>query len=494
VTNSILKSGPSGGQRQRLLENARQCLAQQRLPEAAKAYAAVLDLDPGCVEAFAQLGHLLFHFKLYAESLKYVQKAVQLAPASPKLNLLMAAVLRKLGRLDESAECCLRETKISPTDADAHYNLGLARQSLHRPHEALESYQQAVKLRPDYVDAIMGMVMVLRQIGDDPAALKWLERVLILAPANAEAHWEAATILLAQGQFERGWQEYEWRWKLKERSVPVPHFEQPLWDGKDLGGRRILLHCEQGFGDVIQFSRYAALVAERHGEVILGCAEALRPIMETIPGVTTVVTSRQDHPPFDVHAPLMSLPAIFGTTLATVPRQIPYVRMPAAKSAWSPVVKDLSGLKVGLAWAAESASANSHIRSMSLDYFKPLLKLPGFDWYSLQVGKAAGEMATPELVGQITDLGRHFADFGDTARAMAELDLVISVDTCVAHLAGALGKWVWTLLPFEVDWRWMIGRSDSPWYPTMRLFRQPARGDWASVVSQIQAALPEIGK
>lgn len=473
-----------------MLAHARQCLAQQRLQEAAKGYAAVLDVDPGCVEAYGQLGNLFFHFKLYPDSLKYLHKAVQLAPTAPRLHLMLAAVLRKLGRLEESADCCLRETQISPMDADAHFNLGLARRSLNRPREALESYRCAVKLRPDYVDAIMGMAMMLRQTDDHLAALEWFERALTLEPGNAEAHWETATILLSQGEFERGWREYEWRWKLKNRTSPVPHFEQPLWDGRDLGGQRILLHCEQGFGDVIQFSRYAALVADRHGEVILGCAEALRPIMETVPGVAAVVTSRQDHPPFAAHAPLLSLPGIFGTTLATVPQKVPYLRAPKAKPPVSRWINDLPGFQIGLVWAAESTSANTHLRSMSLNCLEPLLKLPGIQWYSLQVGRAADELARTGFDRRIMDLGRHFADFGDTARAIDELDLVLSVDTCVAHLAGALGTPVWTLLSFDVDWRWMIGRSDTPWYPTMRLFRQTSRGDWASVISQIQAALP----
>jgi hypothetical protein len=223
----------------------------------------------------------------------------------------------------------------------------------------------------------------------------------------------------------------------------------------------------------------------------LGCPESLRPIMETVQGVTQVVTSRRDHPPFDVHAPLMSLPAIFGTTGETIPRQIPYLRAPAAPSSSCPWINDLPGLKVGLVWAAESASSNTHIRSLALDFFKPLLHRPGIQWYSLQVGRAAEELEAPAFAGRIVDLGRRFADFGDTARAIAELDLVISVDTCVAHLAGALGKPVWTLLPFDVDWKWMIDRADSPWYPTMRLFRQPKRGDWPGTISQIEIALPD---
>jgi hypothetical protein len=253
------------------------------------------------------------------------------------------------------------------------------------------------------------------------------------------------------------------------------------------------LHGEQGFGDVIQFSRYAALVAERGGTVILGCPEALRPMMETVPGVAEVVTSRENHPPFDVHAPLLSLPAILGTTVETIPRQIPYLRAPAPAASASPwITHDLPGLKVGLVWAAESASANTQLRSMGLDALAPLADLPGIHWHSLQVGRAAESLATSAFAGRIADWGPRFADFGDTARAMSELDLVISVDTCVAHLAGALGKPVWTLLPFDVDWRWLLRRTDSPWYPTMRLFRQTTRGDWPGVIAQVGVALRNI--
>jgi len=492
VHNLISPCRPEVEPRRRLLESARQHLGQRRLPAAAKAYAAVLDQEPDCVEALGQLGFLWFQFGCYAESLACLQKAVQFAPTQPKLHLLLGAVLRKLGRWEESADCCLRETEISPADADAHYNLGLARQSLKPPGEALAAFQQAVSLRPDYVDALVGLGQALRQTGDHLAALESLERAVVLEPARAEAHCELATLLLSLGRFERGWSEYEWRWQLNDRTLPPTRFAQPLWDGQDLGGRRILLHCEQGFGDVIHFSRYAALVAERHGTVILGCPESLRPIMETVRGVTEVAVSRRGHPSFEVQVPLMSLPAIFGTTVETVPRQIPYLRAPAAKPASPPWVKDAPGLKVGLVWAADSASPNAWLRSLPLDCCEPLLALPGIHWYSLQVGLAADALAEPAFAGRLADLGRRLADFGDTARAIAALDLVISVDTCVAHLAGALGKPVWTLLPFDADWRWMIGRADSPWYPTMRLLRQSQRGDWPGVISQVAIALRDL--
>jgi Flp pilus assembly protein TadD len=483
--------------RRRLLDNARQHLGQRRLLEAAKAYFGVLAQEPDCVEALGQLGSLLFQFEKYGESLTCLQKAARFAPKTPKLNLLMGAVLRKLGRLEESAACCLREVRLSPTDADAHYNLGLVLQSLGRAGEAVESFKRAAKLRPGYVDAIVGAGTALRQTGDAEAAVESFERAIGLEPANARPHWELGATLLSLGRFERGWKEYEWRWKLKDFTTPPARFEQPLWDGKNLGGRRILLHCEQGFGDIIQFSRYATLVADRNGVVILGCPESLRPVMETIRGVREVVTTRRDLPHFDTHAPLMSLPAIFGATLETVPREIPYLRVPPQVPSSPRWVNELPGLKAGLVWNGSPTNQHGRNRSLRLDFFGPLLHLPGIHWHSLQVGGAADELAMPAFAGRIADLGRRFASFGDTAQAIGELDLVISVDTSVAHLAGALGKPVWTLLPFEAEWRWLIGREDSPWYPTMRLFRQTAPGDWPGLLERVRrelAAMPKGGR
>ena len=485
---------PVAGNRRRLLENARQHLGQRRPLEAAKAYFGVLAEEPDCVEALGQLGSLLFQFKRYGESLECLQKAGRIAPKTPKLNLLMGAVLRELGRLEESAACCRREIRLLPSDADAHYNLGLVLQSLGRAGEAVESFQQAMRLRPGYVDAMVGAGTALRQRGDAEAALDSFERAIDLEPANAKPHWELGTTLLSLGRFERGWKEYEWRWKLKDFTIPPARFKQPLWDGKDLGGRRILLHCEEGFGDIIQFCRYASLVADRNGEVILGCPEPVRPVLETIRGVREVVTSRRDLPQFDTHAPLTSLPAIFATTMETVPREIPYLRVPPQDPSSPRWVNELPGLKVGLVWAGSPTNRNGRNRSLRLDFFGPVLDLPGIHWHSLQFGGAADELAMTAFAVRIADLGRRFTSFGDTAQAIGELDLVISVDTSVAHLAGALGKPVWTLLPFEADWRWMMQREDSPWYPTMRLFRQTSPGDWPGLLERVRRELAAMPK
>jgi tetratricopeptide (TPR) repeat protein len=479
---------PATGDPRQILQTARQLLNDRRFPEAARAFAAVLKVQPDCVEAHAQLGQLFFQANELPAALGCLQQAAKISPEMPRLNALMAAVFRKLNRLVESAACCERESRVSPDDPDAHYNLALARQTLQQIPEAIVSYRAALRLRPDYLDALLGLGRSFRQDRQTEAALKCFTEAVQLTPSDARANWELGTTQLALGQFRAGWKGFEWRWKLPDFTTPPPRYEQPQWDGRDLSGRRIFLHCEQGYGDVIQFSRYAALVAARGGHVMLGCPKPLQSLIQTVPGVAEVVTTRQNLPPFDTHAPLMSLPAIFGTTLETIPAAIPYIHprtSPPAK--W---VEDLPGKKVGIAWAGSSAHSNDANRSLPPAFLKPLLKLTGLRWYSLQVGEAAQALAHPDFAG-IVDLGSRFGDFHDTAEAIRELDLVLAVDTAVAHLAGAMGKTVWLLLPYEAEWRWMTAREDSPWYPTMRLFRQATPGNWEELLESVAF---EVGK
>ena len=480
---------PLTGNPHQLLEAARKLLKDQRPLEAARAFAAVLAVQPDCVEALAQLGQLFFQFNELPAALNSLQQAVKLSPEMPKLNALTAAVLRKMGRLEESVLYCEREILVSPQDADAHYNLAIARQTLQRVPEAIDSYRTALRLRPHYLDALIGLGTALRQIGQTEAAVKCFADAVRLDPSHARAHWELGTTKLALGHYLEGWKEFEWRWKLADFTTPVPRFDQPLWDGRELDGRRIFLHCEQGYGDVIQFSRYAALVAQRGGKVLLGCPEPLRSLMETVPGVAEVVTTRRDLPPFDTQAPLMSLPAIFGTTLETIPVTIPYIHPRSSSLPEGKWVENFSGKKVGLVWVGSPAHRNDANRSLPLEFFKPLLGLPNIRWYSLQVGNATQSLAHPDFAGKIVDLGSRFGSFENTAEAIGELDLVLSVDTAVAHLAGALGKPVWLLLPFEAEWRWLTVREDSPWYPTMHLFRQSAPGNWKELLERVAGGL-----
>ena len=478
---------PVTGDARQLLNKAHSLLSDKLGVEAARAFAAVLKVQPDCVEALAPLGQLLFQFNELPAALGCLQQAARLSPEMPRLNALMAAVLRKMGRWPESALCCEREICVSPSDPDAHYNLALARQTLQQIEPAIAGYETALRLRPGYLDALLGLGRSLRQAGRAEAALNCFADAVRLSQSDARAHWEFGITQLALGQFLTGWKEFEWRWKLPDFTTPVAEFKQPLWDGGDLAGKRILLHCEQGNGDVIQFSRYATLVANRGGKVILACPETLRSLMETVPGVMQVVTTRRDLPHFDTHAPLMSLPAIFGTTLEGIPATVPYIHPRSLASPGVKWVGDAPEKKVGVVWAGASAHANDANRSMPFEFLKPLLSLPGIRWYSLQVGKAAEVLV--DGAGEVVDLGSRFEHFEDTAGATSELDLVISVDTAVAHLAGAMGKPVWLLLPFEAEWRWMTLREDSPWYPTMRLFRQSAPGDWKELIKRVACHL-----
>jgi Tfp pilus assembly protein PilF len=479
---------------QDLRKNVRDLLAvaqrdsqQNRLIEAARNYLAVTRLQPDCFEAFCQLGIILNRLNQLNEAVPCLQTALRLNPECPQLHLFLGGILKKLGRFEAAAACCRREIEMDPANADAHYNLGLVLQNLERPEEAMAAYQKAIELRPGYADALVNLGFVLRQALKTEAALRCFEAAVRYEPQSARAHWERCATLLALGDFARGWPEYEWRWKQKNFASPPPQFSQPRWDGSALDGRRIFLYPEQGYGDTIQFARYAPLVAQRGGEVIMGCPPPLRPLMETVRGVREVATSRANLPLFDVYAPLMSLPVIFKTTLEAIPAEIPYLAPP--RDDFKVENTNSGAFKVGIVWAGEPSHQNDRNRSASPACFLPLLELPGIRCHSLQVGERVKELSHPQIAGRITELGSRFRDFGDTAQAVAQMDLIISVDTCVAHLAGALGKPVWTLLPFEAEWRWLLQREDTPWYPTMRLFRQPQPGNWSLVVERIASEL-----
>ncbi|MGA2866403.1 MAG: tetratricopeptide repeat-containing glycosyltransferase family protein [Verrucomicrobiota bacterium] len=470
-----------------LLRRGGACAQQGQALAAAKLFVAVLEQQPDCFEAHCRLGQALRQLNQLDEAAHCLETAIRLRPAHPQLHLLLGAIHKQRGALEIAADCCRREIALDPRNPDAHYNLGLVLQNLQRPLEAMAAYRQALALRPDYVGALVNQSALYQEQPDLDAAIACCEQALRLEPAHAEAHWQLGTALLAKGQWERGWQEYEWRWKLKDFTTPDAAFPQSLWDGGDLGGRRILLHAEQGYGDMIQFIRYAPLVAQRGGEVLLGCPPALAPLLARAPGVSQVATARAKLPAFQVHAPLLSLPAIFRTTPATLPAKVPYLTPPEQPF---PIGQQEAGcLKVGLAWAGDAKHKNDRNRSMPLDHFRRLMGLPKFQWFSLQADARASDLAQAPWTSQLTDLGSSFGSFDDAASAIVQLDLVISVDTAVAHLAGALGKPTWTLLPFAGEWRWMVHRPDSPWYPTMRLFRQSQPGDWPGLMDSVRHEL-----
>jgi hypothetical protein len=325
----------------------------------------------------------------------------------------------------------------------------------------------------------------MRQINE---AINFYKCLIANFPDDAQAHASLGVCHLLLGDFPRGWLEYEWR--LKTDQMAARPVGTPRWEGRTLGGKIILLLPEQGYGDVLQFVRYAPYVKARGGTVLLGCRPELTRLLTGCAGVDRVVSVL---PPHDVHITLMSLPNVFQTSLNAIPAEVPYLRAPkaAGTQAVSIISRYPGRLRAGLVWASDSPHPNKHLRSMKLEQFSQLFNVPGVKFFSLQKGTPAMELDSI-FTGTVIDLGRYLEDFADTAAAIQELDLVISMDTAVAHLAGALAKPVWTLIPFAPDWRWMLDREDSPWYPTMRLFRQSAPGDWMSVIERVAEELQTL--
>lgn len=316
-------------------------------------------------------------------------------------------------------------------------------------------------------------------------ALFTYERLIAITPNDAQAQFSVALCYLLLGDFRRGWPQYEWR--LKTPSMAVPPTGKLRWEGESLENKVIVIISEQGYGDTLQFVRYLPDVKARGGTVILGCKPELRRLLAGCAGIDQIVCVGEIVPPYDVETPLLSLPGIFKTSLETIPNQVPYLSVPpdAGQKAASVVTASSKKFRVGLVWGGNIN------RSLRLKQLLPLLGILQIHFFSLQKGPAVQEIKSFPA-GKITDLDPYLEDFADTAAAVQALDLVISIDTSVAHLAGALAKPVWTLIPFASEWRWMLNRDDSPWYPTMRLFRQPAPGDWASVIARVAAQLTAL--
>jgi hypothetical protein len=354
--------------------------------------------------------------------------------------------------------------------------------------EAVAAYDRALALNPRYAEAHTNLGSAYKEQGRLEEAIACYDYALWLRPDDATTHWNRSLAYLAQGDYERGWAEYEWRWRRK-RTRPLP-FAQPAWDGTPLEGRTILLYMEQGLGDMIQFIRYAPLVKARGGRVVIECPDILVDLFASVAGVDQIIAEKSELPPFDVHAPLMSLPRLLGTRLDKVPAEVPYLSAPPEMvERWRDRLAQSSAFKVGMVWQGNPHHKWDRHRSVPLAQFAPLAAIPGVELISLQHGDAAA--APHSLNGRFRVAqwtSKKCSDsipFAETAAVIMTLDLVITVDTAVAHLAGALAAPVWVPLSAIVDWRWMHKRSDTPWYPTMRLFRQSELGKWGPVFQRM---------
>jgi tetratricopeptide (TPR) repeat protein len=450
-------------------------------------------VDGRQADYFANFGVALAELGRLDEATVAYQRAISLNPrAAGAFNNLGNAFQRK-GVINAAVSCFQQAITLKADFADPHYNLGNISLAAGRLEKAVAHYRQALALRPDWPVVFNNLGNALCALGEFDIATDTARQALALHPADPLAHWNFGLMLLRTGDLPRGLAEYEWRWQTKELGLSRAPFRQPQWDGSDLNGRRILLYSEQGFGDTLQFIRYLPMVKARGGQIIVACQPELLGLLQQIDGVEQRVAAGQPAPEFDVHCPLASLPAALNTELATIPADVPYLHADNDRtSRWRERLASLHGLKVGLAWAGRASHPHDLRRSMSLEKLAPLAQVPGVTLISLQKGVASSQAQTARTAGvNLIDWTDELKDFSDTAALIANLDLIITVDTAVAHLGGAMGKPVWVLLPIVPDWRWMLHREDSPWYPTLRLFRQAKYEDWSAPVTRVTE---ELGK
>lgn len=386
------------------------------------------------------------------------------------------------------AQACYRSAlKISPSDGETNANLGAIELIQGNPIQAINYYRTALALNFNNPDVQYMLGSCFFETGDHIEATKTFHGILALDPKAAKTHLMLAFIDLLRGNFADGWRGYEYR--LEAHPMLKRHFREPLWQGENLNGARILLHAEQGWGDALQFVRYVPRVAELGGEIVLEVPAALRCLLSDMPGVKELIARGEQWTGVSWQRSLMSLPLVFQTGLHTIPASIPYLKADGAGvKAWSDRIAG-PDLKVGITWAASQAYPRNRLRSIPLAMLAPLGNIKGVSLYALQRGPAVAQLQEISGVMRLQDLDPYCYNLADFAAAIMALDLVITVDTLTAHLAGALGKPVWILLSYVPDWRWLLERSDSPWYPTARLFRQPAFGAWEPVVEQVQSEL-----
>ena len=401
----------------------------------------------------------------------------------------MGNAWQRQGKFEEAIACYQQCLTLEPNDALTYNNLGSAFKVINKLEEALACFQQGLILEPNNAGYYNNLAVFWEEQRQYEKGIKYCELALEIDPDYVKSHWNISIMLLRLGNFTRGFEEYEWRWR-REQSPPRT-LPKPLWDGANLEGKTILLQAEQGMGDLIQFIRYVPLIRGRGGHIIVECHPPLVRLLETFVGVEKVVAIGESLPEFDVYIPLLSLPRILGTTLATIPAEIPYIYpLETVSFKLDPPAK--SGLKVGLVWAGNPSNQDDRNRSCSLHHFLSLINLPNIAFYSLQKGPKAAEINQISEPVPLQDLSSQLNDFADTAAVIAQLDLVITVDTAVAHLAGAMGKPVWVLLGYNPDWRWMCDREDSPWYPSVRLFRQNSPGNWQEMLARVREALKQL--
>ena len=474
------------------------------LTEALASIDAVLGLQPGHAEAHNNRGNVLIRQQRMEAALESFERALACRPDYADALVNRARALNEMGRFEAALESLDAALELQAEHAEAHNNRGNVLLRLRRHGAALDSFERALACRPDYADAWVNRAKLFKDLGRLDAAQADLEHAIGLDPELAAAHWNLGLLALLRGHLAQGWQGIEWRWKV-DRLMPGGERQrhtQPLWLGaQDPAGKTVLLWAEQGLGDTIQMTRYAGLLAARGANVILEVQPPLVGLLSgslsgslpgSQPGFTARVLARGEAlPEVDFHCPMMSLPLAFGTELATIPAAPSYLRAPPGRIAqWNTLLGPAARPRAGLAWSGNPDHGNDHHRSIAFAEFAQVLT-PACEFVSLQKEVRASDAAAL-AASVVRDLGAQLHDFSDTAALCAAMDVVVTVDTSIAHLAGALGKPVWILLPYAPDWRWLLERSDSPWYPGARLYRQEFGEDWSAVLARVRADLDAL--
>jgi tetratricopeptide (TPR) repeat protein len=504
--------------------------AEGRLAEAAAEYRAAIFLQPDFSRAHSNLGVALRMLGRFKQAIAAYREAIRCEPDSAEPHYNLGNLYRDQDQTPAAIECYQAALRLHPEHLEAWHNLGLAYRATGREDEAIEIYRHVLQFKPGSVETLLNLGNVFNAQGRLEEALAIYGEAIALAPDLAEGHNGLAVALtglgrfaeadaanararhcqpndpearlnhamrlLSRGEYREGWALYEARWTARSTNLPRLNFSQPEWDGRPLQGERILVHAEQGFGDSIQFVRYVPRLAEMGGRVVLSCPEPLVDLLRGVRGVAELVADGEPRPPFDLHAGMMSLPRIFGTIVETIPAEVPYITADRVRGErWRQrLERERPGLRVGLVWSGNPRHRFDHRRSLPFELVRSLLDIEGVEFCSLQRGRASADLRSLSPSLSIADWTAELETFADTAALVQNLDLVITVDTAVAHLAGALGRRVWTMIAVGPDWRWLLERTDTPWYPTMRLFRQARLGEWAPVMAEVRAELQAMAR
>lgn len=460
-------------------------------PEAAMvSYDNALKARPDYAEAFANRGIVLEQLQQMDAAIASYDAAIRLDPLWPDTYRSRGNALRSVGRLDVALASYERAVKLKPDFAECHYNCGIVLHELGKFEAAIASYDTAIVLNPDYAQAHCNRGLVLHDLKRLAAAVLSFDAAIAIKPDYAEAQWNKSLSLLLAGDFENGWPLYEWRWKNESLGSKRPDFQQALWTGAEsLQGKTIFVYSEQGLGDTIQFARYLNILARQAGRIIVKVPVSLAGLLRNIEGVDLWTGRGDGLPDFDFHCPLLSLPLVYKTNLNTIPNTGAYLRAdPLLVEKWSARLGKEVAPRIGIVWSGSRLHANDRNRSVSLESLLGVLP-DKFEYFSLQRELRDGDQMVIDAHPKFRHFGDELVDFEDTAALCELMDLIISVDTSVAHLSGAIGKPTWVMLPFVPDWRWMLDRDDSPWYSSLKLYRQGADRQWSGVIDRLRAEL-----